>query len=123
MRSARIPALQYSGPSTAIQDMGIQGVRLKNVRWQRWLWSVAGLLAAYTLAGFWLVPLLIKHQVPTLGQTELARQVTIGEVSFNPYTLRLQVQDLRLSEADGAPLLAIGQLAVALQWQSLVRRA
>jgi hypothetical protein len=101
-------------------------LQLKNIRWRRWrrwLWGVAGLLAAYTLAGFWLVPLLIKHQVPKFGQTELARQATLGEVSFNPYTLRLQVQDLRLSEADGAPLVAIGQLAVALQWQSLVRRA
>src|SRR5262249_49766633 len=48
---------------------------------------------------------------------------TIGEVSFNPYTLRLQAQDLRLNEADGAPLLAIGQLSVQPQWKSLVRRA
>ncbi|MDO8251774.1 MAG: DUF748 domain-containing protein [Rhodoferax sp.] len=80
-------------------------------------------MAAYTLAGFWLVPLLIKNQVPKFGQTELARQATIGEVRFNPYTLRLEVQDLRLAEANGAPLVAIGKLAVALQWQSLVRRA
>lgn len=94
-----------------------------NIRWRRWVAGAAGLLAAYTLAGFGLVPLLIKNQVPKLGQTELARQATIGEVSFNPYTLRLQVQDLRLNEADGAPLVAIGQLAIELQWRSLVRRA
>ncbi|MEO8120368.1 MAG: DUF748 domain-containing protein [Rhodoferax sp.] len=80
-------------------------------------------MTVYTLAGFWLVPLLIKHQVPQFGHTELARQATIGEVSFNPYTLRLQAQDLRLTEADGAPLFAIGKLAVELQWTSLVRRA
>jgi len=81
------------------------------------------MMAVYTLAGFWLVPLLIKHQVPQFGQTELARQATIGEVSFNPYTLRLQAQDLRLTEANGAPLFAIGKLAIELQWRSLVRRA
>jgi hypothetical protein len=106
-----------------IYDFNCPEQQVTNLRWKRWVVGAAGLLAAYTLAGFWLVPLLIKHQVPKLGQTELARQATIGEVSFNPYTLRLQVQDLRLSEADGVPLLAIGQLAVALQWQSLVRRA
>jgi hypothetical protein len=94
-----------------------------NIRWKRWVAGAAGLLVAYTVAGFWLVPLVIKNQVPKFGQTELARQATISEVSFNPYTLRLEAQDLRLAEADGAPLFAIGNLAVELQWRSLVRRA
>lgn len=94
-----------------------------HIRWKRWVAGTAGLLAAYTVAGFWLVPLVIKNQVPKFGQTELARQATIGEVSFNPYTLRLEAQDLRLAEADGAPLFAIGKLAVELQWKSPVRRA
>src|SRR6202158_784565 len=85
--------------------------------------GAAGLLAAYTVAGFWLVPLVIKNQVPKFGQTEFARQAAISEVRFNPYTLRLEAQDLRLAEADGAPLFAIGKLAVELQWRSLVRRA
>lgn len=93
-----------------------------NIRWRRWVAGAAGLLAAYTVAGFWLVPLLIKNQVPKFGQTDLARQAAIGEVSFNPYTLRLEAQDLRLAEADGAPLFAIGKLAAVLQWKSLVRR-
>ncbi len=94
-----------------------------NIRWKRWVASAVGLLAAYTLAGFWLVPLVIKNQVPKFGQTELARRATIGEISFNPYTLRLEAQDLRLAEADGAPLFAIGKLAVELQWKSLLQRA
>ena len=94
-----------------------------NIRWKRWVAGVAGLLVAYTAAGFWLVPLVIKNQVSKLGQTELARQATVSEVSFNPYTLRLEGQDLRLAEADGGPLFAIGKLAVELQWRSLIRRA
>jgi hypothetical protein len=87
-----------------------------NIRWKWWAAGVASLLVAYTVAGFWLVPLIIKNQVPKLGHTELARQATVSEVSFNPYTLRL-------AEADGATLFAIGKLAVELQWRSLVRRA
>src|SRR5450830_340469 len=103
--------------------MARQSLQSTNIRWKRWVAGAAALLAAYTVAGFWLVPLVIKNQVPKFGQTELARQATIGEVSFNPYTLRLEAQDLRLAEADGAPLFAIGKLAVELQWKSLVRRA
>jgi hypothetical protein len=94
-----------------------------NIRWKRWAVGAAALLVAYTVAGFWLVPLVVKNQVPKLGQTELARQATVSEVSFNPYTLRLEAQDLRLVETDNAPLFAIDKLAVELQWRSLVRRA
>lgn len=98
-------------------------MRANSIRWKRWLMVTAGLLAAYSAAGFWLVPALIKNQIPKIGTTELARQASIGEVRFNPYTLRLQAQDLRLLEADGAPLFGLGQLDVELQWKSLIRRA
>lgn len=103
--------------------MGRPKLQLMNTRWKRWTAGAAGLLAAYTVAGFWLVPLALQNQLPKFGLTELARQATVGEVRFNPYTLRLEAQDLRLGEADGAPLFAIGKLVVELQWMSLVRRA
>lgn len=103
--------------------MNKQKLASTTIRWKRWVVGAAALLAAYTMAGFWLVPLVIKHQIPKYGQTELARQAAIGEVRFNPYTLRLDAQDLRLAEADGAPLFAIDRLAVELHWRSLVRRA
>ena len=94
-----------------------------NFRWKRWIAAGAVLLAAYTALGFWLVPLVIKHQLPKLGQSELARQVSVGEVNFNPFNLRLAVADLRLAEADGAPLFSVGRLNVELQWRSVTRRA
>jgi hypothetical protein len=89
----------------------------------RWSAVVLGLLAAYTVAGFWGVPFAIRHQLPRFAQSELARQASIGDVRFNPFTLRLQAADLRLSDADATPLLSIGELGVELQWRSLVRRA
>lgn len=103
--------------------MAKQSLQSTNIRWRRWVAGAAGLLAVYALAGFWLLPLLIKHQVPHFGQTQLARQATVGEVRFNPFTLRLEVHDLQLAEANGAPLFAVGKIAVELQWKSLIRRA
>ena len=47
-----------------------------NIRWKWWIVGVAALLVAYTAAGFWLVPLLIKNQVPKLGQSALARHAS-----------------------------------------------
>lgn len=100
-----------------------QGLQLFKIRWVRWVAYVVGLLAAYTVAGFWLVPALIKNQLPKIGQSVLERQANVGDVTFNPYTLRLEAQNLRLAEADGKPLLEVGKLAVEMQWKSLIRRA
>jgi hypothetical protein len=89
----------------------------------RWVAAAALVVAAYAAAGFWLVPFLVERQLPKVAQTELARQASVGEVAFNPFTLRLAAADLRLAEADGAPLFSLGKLEVELRWRSIVRRA
>ncbi|NHQ92060.1 DUF748 domain-containing protein [Janthinobacterium lividum] len=83
-------------------------------------------LAAYSAAGFWLVPYVIKNQLPKFAEKELARQASIAEVRFNPFTLRLEADQIAFKEAasaNNAPLLSIGALAVQLEWKSIVRRA
>jgi hypothetical protein len=80
-------------------------------------------VAVYAGAGFLLVPAVLRQQLPELGRSVLQRQASVSEVRFNPFTLRLQASGLRLAEADGAPLLDVGQLVVEMQWRSLLRRA
>jgi hypothetical protein len=92
-------------------------------RWRRWLAAVAGLVALYAALGFWLLPLVVKDQLPKFAHSQLARQASVGDVRFNPFTLRLGVTDLKLAEADGAPLFSVGELDVHLLWRSIVRRA
>jgi hypothetical protein len=94
-----------------------------NIRWKRWGVGVAGAAGLYALAGGVLLPSIIKSQLPKFAETELERKATVGNVSFNPFTLRLEMQDVRLTEADGAPLFGVGGLAVEMQWRSLFRRA
>lgn len=98
-------------------------LRAMTMRWKRWGLGVAGAVGVYALAGGWALPRLIERQLPRWVETELERKASIGGVSFNPFTLRLEARDLRLTEADGAPLFGVGALAVELQWRSLVRRA
>ncbi|MBA5687879.1 DUF748 domain-containing protein [Rugamonas apoptosis] len=93
------------------------------MRWKRWVAGGAGVMAVYAGAGFGLLPQIIKIQVPKIGQSVLERQMSVGDVRFNPYTLRLEVVDFRLAEANGAPLFSAGQLTVDLEWRSLFRRA
>jgi uncharacterized protein involved in outer membrane biogenesis len=81
------------------------------------------LLAVYAVAGFWGVPALLQWQVPRLAAAWLERPASVGEVRFNPFTLRLQVRQLQLAEADGRPLAAVGELVADLDWRSLWHRA
>lgn len=85
--------------------------------------GAAGAVGVYALAGAWLLPSVIKSQLPKIVETELERKASIGEVSFNPFTLRLVAKDFRLTEAGGAPLFGVDALAVEMQWRSLFRRA
>jgi hypothetical protein len=96
---------------------------LNSTKIRRWIVIAAGVLAAYAALGFWVVPFVIQNQIPKFGQSEVGRRASVGDVAFNPFTLRLEAADLKLAEADGAPLFAIGKLAVRLQWRSLIRRA
>jgi hypothetical protein len=84
---------------------------------------VVVLFAAYTLAGFFLVPRLISRYVPRYAQEQLKRSAEIGEVRFNPLLLKLEIKRFRLQEADGRPLLAFDRLFVDFELSSLYRRA
>ncbi|MGK5060917.1 DUF748 domain-containing protein [Janthinobacterium sp. LB3P112] len=112
-----------------IDNKSVQTKTFRWKRWQRWAVGTGCALAAYSAAGFWLVPYVIKNQLPKFAEKELSRQASIGEVRFNPYTLRLEAHQIAFKEAasaDGksdAPLLSIGALAVQLEWKSIVRRA
>jgi len=91
-------------------------------RWKRWALGGAGLLAAYAAVGFGLVPLIVRNQVPKLA-AGLERRADIGEVKFNPFSLRLEAHDVRLTEQGGAPIAGVAALVVDLDWNSLWRRA
>jgi uncharacterized protein involved in outer membrane biogenesis len=93
------------------------------IRWKRWAIGAASAVGVYAVAGFWLLPSVIKSQLPKYAETELERKASLGQLRFNPFTLRLEAQDVRLTEANDAPLFAVGALAVELQWRSLFRRA
>lgn len=79
-------------------------------------------LALFNLLGFYGVPLLLRHvAVPKLGAA-LARPVTVGDVSFNPNTLDLRIEDLHIGERAGEEgFVDVGRLAVNASWASLFK--
>src|SRR3569833_631044 len=77
------------------------------------------LVLLYTVLGFYVVPRLLRSGVHDFVAKNYHREITLGEVRFNPYTLRLHVRDFSLPDADGKPMLAFQHLLVDLTVASI----
>ena len=92
---------------------------------RRWrLLAALGLaVASYTLAGFFLVPWLVKSGIESYVRDDLKRVVTIGGLSFNPYTFAADVRGFSLTEADGSPIASFDLLRIDFSLSSIFNRA
>jgi Domain of Unknown Function (DUF748) len=78
----------------------------------------------YSLGGFFGVPPLLRYLATRQVAASLHRPVAVGRIAFNPYTLRLQVDQLKVGEAGAPqPFVAIRHLNVRASWTSLFRLA
>jgi uncharacterized protein involved in outer membrane biogenesis len=93
-------------------------------RYRRYLIALAVvlvLLGAYAVAGFWAVPHFGRKAAVDFVRQHYGRTLQLGDVRFNPFTLKLDVIGLSLPDADGQPLLSFARLHVDLQLASLWR--
>ncbi len=79
----------------------------------------ACVIVAYTLAGFFLAPYLVRHYVPKIVQEQLKKQAAIGEVRFNPYVFTFEVNDFRMDEPGGQLIAGFKRLFVDFELKSL----
>ncbi|MGB6552428.1 MAG: DUF748 domain-containing protein [Candidatus Binataceae bacterium] len=78
----------------------------------------------YGVAGFFAVPPLLRHILTGPVAAQIKRPVTVGAISFNPYTLRLNVDRLHVGDTDPQkPFVDLGHLNVKVAWSSLFRLA
>lgn len=85
---------------------------------------LAGLALAYTGFGFLAVPAIIKSQATQFAADKLHRQLTIDKAEFNPFTLSVALQGVKMMEPDGATVFAgFERLGADIAWQSLFRMA
>ncbi len=81
-------------------------------------------LVAFGLLGAVGGPPLLHHLAETQLSKYLERPVTVGKIRLNPYTLRLEIDQLHIAERDGTtPFVDIGHLHVNAAWSSIFRRA
>lgn len=93
--------------------------RLRKILFSTPLRAAVGLVAAYLAIGFLLLPALARWQLEKQAG-ELGHVLRVGDLRFDPLALRLEVDDLALSDARGAALLAFKQLVVDLELRSVL---
>ncbi len=84
---------------------------------------VAGLVVLYAALGFLVVPRLVTSLAQDTVKADYSRDLAIGAVRFNPFTLTLEVDQLALPDADGSPMLGFERLLVDLDLNSIWRWA
>src|SRR5215471_8202393 len=67
-------------------------------RWLRWLFIA---VAAYTIVGFIILPLVVKTVATKRIAKELNRPVTIKSVRMNPYAFSCAIKGLEIKDPDG----------------------
>ncbi len=79
------------------------------------------LFVAYTVLGFWLVPRLVRSNLAGFASEQYHRAASIGEIRFNPFTLKLEMRDFSLPDADDAQLLGFERLLLNFDVSSVWR--
>ena len=107
---------------TAGRDRALAVYRSHRVR--KTLLILAIVLVIFGLLGFLAAPSIIRTQIQTRASAELQRPVTLGAVHLNPYTLRLELDQLHIADRDGkSAFVDIDQTVVNASWASLFRLA
>src|SRR5262249_48457462 len=110
----RLDVLRPAGACASVTTMILQ----PRTRWI--LIGVCGLLVAgYAAAGFFVVPRVARSQIEAFVTETLHRKIELGEIRFNPFTFEANIADLKLTEADGAPLVAFRHLKVNAELASV----
>src|SRR5690348_16041459 len=83
----------------------------------------AALLIVYALVGFLWVPHLLRVNAQKYVSEQLGRGLALGDVSFNPFTFRLSIGNVVLSEKSGDAIASLQRLVVNAELASIWQRA
>lgn len=85
-------------------------------------WLVAAIIL-YTVLGFLVLPLIIRHVAIKQLSQQLGREVAIKQVKFNPYVFSTTIRGLMIKDRDGEPFVSWDEVYVNFQLSSFFGRA
>lgn len=88
-----------------------------------WRTAIAAAIVVYALVGFFVVPVIAKRLIVDIARDRTGREVTVGDVDCNPFTLSLTIRDFSMPDRPGVTLVAFEELHANAQVSSLFRWA
>ncbi len=108
------------------EKKGIKGnlMKEKNLRRiKRIVIAIFVALVLYTLAGFVIVPMVLKSVLPEKLSDLLHRPVSVSAIHLNPYTLTVSIDNFEIRKKSApSAFVSFGRLFVDVQWRSLFDR-
>ena len=90
-------------------------------RWRRLILVVTGIYVLWILAGFLLLPALVRPRIEREASRVLRRPVTVAKLRFNPFTFGVTVEGLRVAERGGGDWITLRHLYVDYDVWRLLR--
>src|SRR5512133_1821341 len=81
-------------------------------RWRRLLLVLAGIYGLWILAGFLLVPALLRPRFEREATQALKRPTTVAKLRFNPFTFGVTLEGLRVAERGGGDWITLRHVYV-----------
>ncbi|HMN95731.1 MAG TPA: DUF748 domain-containing protein [Phycisphaerales bacterium] len=118
--SPSAPTGRGAAPAAA---RGFRGWCSRRGRWsRRALIGLPAAVVAYTLFGFFGVPLLLKHVASPLAGRSVEGTISLRRAEFNPYTFRLLLEGLRIDDRAERETISFAALECDFEpWRSLTR--
>ncbi|MFW6336246.1 MAG: hypothetical protein ACOC3G_03875, partial [Phycisphaeraceae bacterium] len=69
------------------------------------------LLAIYTIVGVFVVPMVVQRAIVPRVAEQLTGDITIEEISCNPFTLGLELRGVTVTEASGEKAVEVARIA------------
>lgn len=94
------------------------------IKFKRYLLILASLIALYAFLGFVVLPMVIESQVPKLIESKTGRVTTLGNVRFNPFVLKMDIENFAIADDNKkSDFLRWDRLSVNFQWiQSIIEQ-
>jgi uncharacterized protein involved in outer membrane biogenesis len=90
-------------------------------RSRRLLLALVGLYGLWLLAGFFLIPALVRPRLEREATQALKRPVTVARLRFNPFTFGATIEGLRVAEREGGDWINLRRLFVNYDVWRLLR--
>ena len=93
-------------------------------RFKKWIIGAAVFFVLFTIIGFFVVPPVVKPYLLEAMSKTINRQVSLSELTFNPYTLTASLRGFEIKEPRSeTTFLSFDELVVNLDIRSILRRA